>query len=227
MANTNSLTIGNTTVPVANTLASLDDTNIPANPAAGSLLTLQNGKWTPNTVEGAIGGKPVFSVGNFTSAAVANNGTGGLQLQGVYNDGSQYAVSFVDGDRIELWKALPGQAWQRNATFSKDEYTGWIYLQSEYMTRLRYCKKNGIVFVDVNDVVSIDLPAGGTAIATMPEGFRPSDYATFAIGTHGGTGVHTSGFGYISPDGHVYIGFRDAFPAHSAFIDGSVSYPAA
>lgn len=47
MANVNSITIGNTTLPVTNSLASLNDTNIPANPAAGSILTLQNGKWEP------------------------------------------------------------------------------------------------------------------------------------------------------------------------------------
>ena len=59
MANANSLTIGNTTLPVANSLASLSDTNVPSNTANVSLIAKQSGKWTAVPVATAIGGTPV------------------------------------------------------------------------------------------------------------------------------------------------------------------------
>ena len=49
MANANSLTIGNTTLPVANSLASLDDTST-SNAAAGNILTFNGTNWTNGTL---------------------------------------------------------------------------------------------------------------------------------------------------------------------------------
>lgn len=53
MANVNSLTIGNTSLPVANSLASLSDVSA-SSPAAGQVLTCgDNGVWTPQSFQAA------------------------------------------------------------------------------------------------------------------------------------------------------------------------------
>lgn len=97
-------------------LASLSDTNIPANPAAGSLLTLQNGKWTPNTLSTIAGGGLALIGGGLQSASVGVNGAEGLQLNGAKLDGTQYAASFINGQEISLYKAEPGQSFQKTLT---------------------------------------------------------------------------------------------------------------
>lgn len=215
------------------TLADLADARQAASAADGSILIRQNGQWVPSTVEGAIGGKPVFvDGGKVASAAVTNNSAKGLQLQGVFNDGSQYVVAFIDGDRINLYRAAKGsQEWESTDVYLPERDTGWRVLETDYYAagKPKYRKKNGIVFVDINGTLARDIPAGGAVIGTLPEGFRPGGYATFAVGSHTvpGTCMLATGYGYISPSGGIRIGFSEAFLTTNGYPDGSVCYPAA
>ena len=113
MAILQSVTYGGQTFEVPDKLSELSDVNVPANAANGSILALQNGKWTPNTVEGAIGGKPVLVAGaQLQSSTVGDAGGKSLQLFGVYPDGSRQAANFVDEQGVAMYRAESGGDWQ-------------------------------------------------------------------------------------------------------------------
>ena len=170
MANANSLTIGNTTLPVANTLASLDDTNITSTPADGSLLTLQNGKWTPNTVEGAIGGKPAYARGLANSVLYGDsNGDTAVFLNGTANGISRRV--YVRDDFLNVGVSADGNNWSW-VTYKSESDTGWQYYASAYFDFM-YRKKNGIVSIVCNGQIKQNVSTDLQLNAVMPEGYRP------------------------------------------------------
>lgn len=204
------------------TLGALADANVPSNAANGSLLSKQNGEWTPTSLSNIAGGAPALVGGGLQSANIGKNGVSGLELCGALPDGTRYAASFVDSEYIALFKAEPGQGFTKTATFTADSDTGWITFESDYIQRAKYRKKNGVVFVDLNGTVSQPITSG-VVIATLPEGFRPASYITFAIGSHGSQKLN--GIAYINTSGAIIAEFSETLS--TGWPDGSVSYPAA
>lgn len=210
MANMNSLTIGNTTLPVANSLASLSDTNITGTPADGSVLVRQSGKW-------AAGGKPVTFSNDLSSAEVQSlSPHAGIQLRAV-KDGVVYAADFNDGGDLKLYRMDAGATtWTLTSTFTKDDDSGWLLLDSEYI-RTRYRRKNGIVFLNwAGCTVIKELPAN-TVFGRLPEGFRPLNVQTsvFSVYPEGGA---ADGYLRVGIDGVLSRNASSALAVGKSFM---------
>lgn len=221
MANVNSLTIGNTSLPVADSLASLSDTNIPANAENGSLLAKQSGKWTAVPVAAAIGGNPAY-VHDLDSGVFYGSSSGDTVLQFNNAGGINRHVAFYKGRTIVNTLESLSSNWI-GETYLPESDTGWQSYNSDYFDFL-YRKKNGIVFVVCNGQVKQNVSSDTLQLnVPMPEGYRPdTSYipAIFSI-RYSKQAICV----FFGQEGSVWADINGVQAEQT--IVGSVSYPAA
>ena len=208
MANVNSLTVGNTTLPVANSLASLSDVST-ANTAEGNILTFNGTSWTNGTLTGNSG----ISVTRTGANYVLKGSTSWAQMQAInapltgLNTSQGGVVTAADTVLSAIGK------------IAND--TGWITLQNDYFAGLKARKKNNIVFIEFNGSILQEIPSGNLNIASLPEGFNPTSYVSTVVGTHG-NGQLAFGVGFVSPQGIIFIEFSAA--VSNIYVDGSFCF---
>lgn len=123
-----------------------------------------------------------------------------------------------------------GTAWKVLVVTEDAVDTGWLRLSSEYFADMRYRKRNGIIFLRCNSMLSAEkneIPAGSiTDIAELPVGYRP-DVRIDTLGTFNVIAnnaiyqirVNANGVIQIQPNisitpdnGSQYVTFSVSFP---------------
>lgn len=111
--------------------------------------------------------------------------------------------------------------WETLATYSADEDTGWLTLESN-VQNVGYRKKNGVVYLNtvgnVKEAVSTTTPT----LLTLPEGIRPAGIILFTYTTRNNTG----NYGFVEQNGALRIhvnSVSDIAVGDQIFLN--VSYP--
>ena len=121
-------------------------------------------------------------------------------------------------------KDTPTSQWVRRWVLDCND-TGWQMLNGQYI-RLKYRKKNGVVYLDFNHKTVQTLSANTDTIemGVLPDGFRPGSVVISGILTS--AGENTPAWVTINQNGDIRIHPFVAIPG-DRYLVGSLSYPAA